>query len=213
MKNPNKSHPAWNKGKDSRVSLVCSQCGCELKRYPSQIKDTNFCGYSCRAKSRIGVKRSKAVCEAVSKGLKGKKLSPERYKKFMSNRWNKGNLKPHTEETKRKISLANRKKKVKEFNGYIKSKDTLERAKFKREVQKLVLERDDYTCQICKKRGGKLQVDHIQSWADYVKLRFDIKNCRTLCMDCHYFITFGRRKPKGVITWGHNLSQKGRVGK
>jgi 5-methylcytosine-specific restriction endonuclease McrA len=58
-------------------------------------------------------------------------------------------------------------------------------------------------------KGCALQVDHIQPWAEYVELRFDINNCRTLCMACHYKITFGKDMPKGVTTWGHNLSQIG----
>lgn len=49
----------------------------------------------------------------------------------------------------------------------------------------------------------------IQPWAEYVELRFDINNCRTLCMACHYKITFGKDMPKGVTAWGHNLSQIG----
>ena len=76
-------------------------------------------------------------------------------------------------------------------------------------MQGLIFKRDNYTCQICGKRGGFLQVDHIQSWADYVKLRFEMKNLRTLCMDCHYLITYGKKKPDGVV-WGHNLSQSER---
>jgi hypothetical protein len=36
-----------------------------------------------------------------------------------------------------------------------------------------------------------------------------MENCRTLCMDCHYLITFGKPKPKDVI-WGHNLKEAGR---
>lgn len=88
-----------------------------------------------------------------------------------------------------------------------KAKDRLERLKFRNEIQRLVLERDSYTCQFCHNKGGKLQVDHIQSWAEYVELRFDINNCRTLCMACHYKVTFGRELPEGVTDWGHNLSQ------
>lgn len=93
------------------------------------------------------------------------------------------------------------------WKGGITTKDKLEREKFRREMQKLIFERDDYTCQMCGIKGQKMQVDHIQSWADYVELRFSMDNCRTLCMDCHYFITFGKKKPKNII-WGHNLKRR-----
>ena len=122
----------------------------------------------------------------------------------------------HSEQTKLKISLIQRDIKRQYWNelasqGYefITPKDKLERHRFRNEIQKLVLERDDYTCQMCGSRGGYLQVDHILSWSEHVELRFDINNCRTLCMDCHYKITFGREKPKEVTTWGHNFSQEG----
>ena len=82
-----------------------------------------------------------------------------------------------------------------------------ERVKFHETIRNEVLKRDNYICQLCDKRGGKLQVDHIQEWAEYVEGRFNINNCRTLCMSCHYKLTFGRELPRGVI-WGHNFSQK-----
>lgn len=202
----------WNKGKDSRIDLVCLQCGSIFKRYPSQIREVNFCSHQCKANSVTGVKRSKIVCEKISKSHKKRGKTDEEISRFKKHRWTRGNCNPHSEETKQKISLANRKNKVEEFNGYIKSQDKLERLRFQREVQQSVLERDNYTCQMCGKRGCALQVDHIQSWAEYVELRFDINNCRTLCMDCHYKITFDREKPEGVTTWGHNLSQIGGIG-
>ena len=93
------------------------------------------------------------------------------------------------------------------WQGGISSKNDLERARFKQIVQKKVLERDNYTCQMCDERGGYLQVDHIQSWSEYVELRFDMKNLRTLCMDCHYLVTFGKKKPEDLI-WGHNFKHK-----
>lgn len=95
------------------------------------------------------------------------------------------------------------------WKGGITGINRLERAEFSRTVRKQVLERDDYTCQMCGEKGCELQVDHIQSWAEYVELRFDINNCRTLCVNCHYKITFGREKPEGVTVWGHRLSQIG----
>lgn len=58
-----------------------------------------------------------------------------------------------------------------------------------------VYERDDYTCQICKERGGRLNADHIKPFAEYPELRFDLNNGRTLCEPCHVKTpTFGRWK-------------------
>ena len=69
------------------------------------------------------------------------------------------------------------------------------------EVQKLVFERDNYTCQICFKTGVYLHLDHIQSFAKYLEGRFDINNCRTLCRECHYMVTFKKRIPENS-KWG-----------
>ena len=85
------------------------------------------------------------------------------------------------------------------------------RVLFRSRMQKDIFKRDNYACQMCGRRGVSLQVDHIQSWKDYVELRFDMNNCRTLCMNCHYFITFGKQKPETIKTWGHNLKQLERV--
>lgn len=91
--------------------------------------------------------------------------------------------------------------------GYIPitPENKLERKRFRESIQKEVLKRDNYTCQMCDARGCHLHVDHIQSWAEYVELRFDINNCRTLCVDCHYLVTFGKKKPINS-TWGENTN-------
>lgn len=81
-------------------------------------------------------------------------------------------------------------------------KNLLERRKFAQTIQQDILKRDNYTCQMCGERGGKLQVDHIQSWSDYVELRFSMDNCRTLCQECHYEITFGRKMTEKAKHWG-----------
>lgn len=48
-----------------------------------------------------------------------------------------------------------------------------------------VFKRDNFTCQLCLKRGGKLELDHIKEWCNYPELRYELTNCRTLCNPCH----------------------------
>lgn len=54
-----------------------------------------------------------------------------------------------------------------------------------REWRSAVFTRDDYTCQICEIRGGRLQADHIEPYSLRPDLRLDIGNGRTLCEACH----------------------------
>jgi hypothetical protein len=111
----------------------------------------------------------------------------------------------HTDETKAKISNSRKGKTIKENNpnwkGGITLKNKLDREKFALEIRPLVFERDNYTCQICFIRGKFIHVDHIKSWAKFENLRFDMKNCRTLCRECHYKETFGKPLPE-KSTWG-----------
>lgn len=48
-----------------------------------------------------------------------------------------------------------------------------------------VMKRDDYTCQLCGQRGGRLNADHIKSYVMYPELREVLENGRTLCEPCH----------------------------
>jgi hypothetical protein len=53
-----------------------------------------------------------------------------------------------------------------------------------------VLTRDDYTCQTCGKRGGRLEVHHAhvayaQCVGDLQFLRYHLANGQTLCRSCH----------------------------
>ena len=64
--------------------------------------------------------------------------------------------------------------------------------------RKSVYKRDDYTCQVCRKRSGKdnaviLNAHHIKRFVDNENLRFYINNGITLCEDCHK-LTYGKEK-------------------
>src|SRR3990167_8660856 len=141
--------------------------------------------------------------------IKGRKMSPEFCKKLSIVNKGKPSLKKGqrmSEEQKRKISIklggnGNRplKKQIKGIFQY-------------QSWRKAIFERDDYTCQLCDKRGGKLNVDHYPiTFAEIVR-EYDFKNLeeaincpalwsmengRTLCFNCHKKTpTFLRNIPK-----------------
>jgi len=64
-------------------------------------------------------------------------------------------------------------------------------------LRPIVLKRDDYTCQNCKKRGGELHVHHIVPFAEDESLGKDIDNLTTLCVTCHHDIHFPNRSQGG----------------
>lgn len=119
----------------------------------------------------------------------GKHLSVKTRKKI--SRANKGQIpwisgRHHSEETKEKIRNAQKGEKSVQWKGGIsRVYKTGYYSKPYREWRKNVFERDDYTCQDCKKRGGELNAHHIKSFAEFPELRFNLDNGLTLCFDCH----------------------------
>lgn len=51
--------------------------------------------------------------------------------------------------------------------------------------RKAVFARDDFTCQLCFERGGKLAAHHIREYAKHKELRTHLGNGITLCWPCH----------------------------
>src|ERR1022692_4646359 len=54
-----------------------------------------------------------------------------------------------------------------------------------RDWRKAVFSRDNYTCQDCGVKGGRLQAHHIKAFKAFPELRHTLSNGLTLCLDCH----------------------------
>lgn len=158
-----------------------------------------------RVKKLIGRKRSFEQKLNMSNACKGRKLSIENRLILSNARKNfyknggvhpKGMLgKKPTPEHRRKLSIANSGEKSYLWKGGItKENSTIRKGIEMRLWRESVFARDNYVCQICKKRGGELNADHIKPFSLYPELRFAIDNGRTLCVECHLQVTREQQK-------------------
>ena len=126
---------------------------------------------------------------------KGKKSSKETRDKISLNHKRPWLGKKHTMESREKISEAHKKLVIKGthhlYMGGITPKHQKIRNSSRYKIwREMVFERDNYTCQLCGARNGNgkavyLEADHIKGFAKYPKLRFEVSNGKTLCLDCH----------------------------
>jgi len=93
------------------------------------------------------------------------------------------------------------KKRYGEKNGNFNHSLTDEERKLKRfypeyrEWRKNVYTKDNYVCQKCFQRGGKINAHHIENYSSNKKLRLKISNGITLCSCCHkeYHSEYGKK--------------------
>lgn len=132
---------------------------------------------------------SKIKCSLAQMGNKkalGKPKSQEHKDKIRIA--NTGKVSPtkgmkFSEEIRKRMSIAQRKSK--KASVVYKRSMRVRRSLRYRLVRESVFKRDDYTCQECRKKGGKINMHHIKSFSQYIHLRFVLSNLVTLCEPCH----------------------------
>lgn len=150
-------NPNWKGG---LITKQCTWCGAEFTVYPS-TKDRMHCSLTCAnremAHAQIGVPNKKKGHVGIFNAL---------YRKGYMER---GEL---NKNYKGEDSLTKRNLLIRVSKGF-------------QEWRERVFKRDNYTCQMCNKRGGDLHAHHIKPFAKYPELRFDVNNGQTLCVTCH----------------------------
>ena len=199
-----------NKSRRHFCSATCRDtfCGKEKRKYPLLVGNCLYCGGEIIAKYPGMNKASRKFCSySCNTSYKNKNLpvSKERRKKAserMKNLW-------LNEAYRKKMSSEERKNKLSNINSGSKShfwidgrtdkNRTLRSCAKYKDWRKAVFLRDNFTCQVCKKRNVAglnlvLNADHIKPWSQFPELRFDINNGRTLCLECHLQTpTFGSK--------------------
>jgi hypothetical protein len=155
----------------------------------------------CNCGKKLSLYTKSIICQSCSSKIKSKS--------FMCSHNTK-----HTDDTKKKISLSRvgkgkwlgLKRNLPEgenhhrwLGGKSTMGDKIRKSKRYLEWKMFVLERDNYTCHDCNKRGGKLEVHHIKQFAlilfeNNIKslidsyrcsILWDLNNGQTLCINCH----------------------------
>ena len=161
-----------------KIVCVCEECGAYRVRQKSKYR------VLCGACNRV----SKSVGDKISKSKRGRALTQSHCQKIRESRIGMS----FTEEHKKNLSISHMGSQSGENSPHWKGGITkwrvrlLQSAPYKR-WREAIFKRDNYTCQLCNKRGGTLQAHHIVPVRDTKNtlLILDINNGVTLCKDCH----------------------------
>lgn len=168
----------------ARVSKICQYCGKLFSIWPSKEKQGKgkYCSKNCHNLSMENKKKkgawTKIKCLTCKKSVDVPIWRLKKYgKKYCS-------IKCY-DKSKAKLTPEDR-----HFRKGTKYKKWREKA----------LKMDNYTCQMCKQKGGELDVHHLLPYTDYKEHVISIGNGYTLCKKCHKLVHKEMRKKKWPIT-------------
>lgn len=188
------------KARTKRVTVQCDYCGKEIEKQQCHMGHKHhFCNNTCQGKwnslNNVGenhptYSRVEVQCDNCGKTFLVQNYKKDNEKHYCSRECQHESLVGTvcSEETKQKL----RDKALRgEDSPHWNPNKTDEEREVERgypeyhEWNRLVKERDDYTCQCCGKRGGELHSHHKDGYHWCKERRTDVSNGVTLCKHCH----------------------------
>lgn len=210
----------------ARPSKICPSCGCEFTVRRTRIDRTVYCSRSCQF---ARLPQSCTKCGVIVPRSKSRKLcsncSPKHWKSRthgipqVSCKACGGSFTPRAGYNVATCSpechsrwKSNRQKGAQSHRW--KGGTTKETIRFRKTLdyklwRNAVYKRDDFTCQMCFERGGKLSAHHILLFSEREDLRTVVANGITLCWSCHSSIK-SREQDYEDVFFAHTGFDKGR---
>jgi hypothetical protein len=159
----------WKLSEETKKKISIAQKGRKFSKQTRKKMSINNARYWKNKKMPIEMRRK------ISEGNKGKEIS---------------------EKTRKKMSEAKKGEKSCFWKGGLTPKYRSDRRSLEYKLwRKSLFQKDNFTCQKCNQRGGKLHPHHINNFAEFSELRFAIDNGITLCEKCHqkFHKKYGKR--------------------
>jgi 5-methylcytosine-specific restriction endonuclease McrA/endogenous inhibitor of DNA gyrase (YacG/DUF329 family) len=152
--------------KYGKKMVICLVCG-KIQYLKPSLNNRLYCSVKCRSIAQSGNEKSEHVeinCEFCGKVIRIRKKHYDLYgKRYCSQEcYSKSQINPDRESFMRDRDCD----KMKDWRNSI-------------------FARDNYICQKCHKKGGKLNAHHIIPFSVDEGLRFEPSNGITLCKECH----------------------------
>lgn len=162
---------------------ICPVCGKKFQVASNRINKAKYCSHKCHSNSPEGILLRKNL---RSDNWKGKKRDIETIEKMASKKRGVKLSKEHRTKISNGLKGTHSGEKCSFWRGGVTPENRLFRASVEYRLwREAVFSRDNWTCQECGERGGKLNAHHIREFAKYRELRTSIENGVTLCRKCH----------------------------
>ena len=159
---------------EATIISIAKEEGCSFSKINVMYRKYTTKDERLQAKHRkTGKSNTGKIRPKISASNKGRKV------------WNKGRKLSMEERIAR--SAYSQGVTVEQWKGFTRSLQAMVTSSLEYKTwRKAVYQRDNWTCQHCKKSGGCLHAHHIKPKSTYPELMFDVYNGLTLCEKCHH---------------------------